>query len=84
MPPGPRIDIYNTSEGYVSPSPNCETYAASAADSMIERAIADAAQRERFAPGVYIAKWETEHGRSEYIFTVRIETHRTHHVEVEP
>lgn len=84
MPPGPRIAIYNTSHGFISPSVECFAYAASVADVDVERAIAETVQGEALAAGVYVAKYPTEHGTTEYIFTVAVETHHTHRVEVAP
>jgi hypothetical protein len=84
MPPGSRIAIYTTSAGFVSPSVACFAYAASNFDGDVERAFAETAQGEALPAGIYVAKWPSEHGTSEYVFTVRVETHRTHHVEVAP
>lgn len=84
MPYTPRIRIYNTASGFVSPSIECIAYAASIADVDIERAIAEKAQGEALSPGVYIAKWHgSKGGETEYIFTVEVESSYTHHVKVE-
>lgn len=84
MSPGPRIAIYNTSSGFVSPSIECFAYAASITDVDVERAIAEKVQGEALDAGIYLAKWNSEHGTTQYIFTVTVETHHTHRVEVTP
>lgn len=82
---GIRIAIYNTSSGFVSPSPECITYSVSIFDGDMERAIAEKAQTEALAAGNYVAKWADEHCNViEYLFSVRVETAATHHVEVMP